>query len=41
MVLYALGYCADKLGDRDRAAAYRADAATASPDYCFPARIEG
>jgi len=40
MVLYALGYCADKLGDRDRAAAYRADAATASPDYCFPARIE-
>ena len=40
MVLYLLGFCAEKLGDAGRAAAYWADAAKASPDYCFPARIE-
>ena len=40
MVLYLLGYCADKQGDHAEAAAYWANAAKASPDYCFPARIE-
>ena len=40
IVLYLLGYCADKMGHHSDAVAYWADAATASPDYCFPARIE-
>ena len=40
MVLYALGYCAGKMGDHSRSAAYWADAMKAPPDYCFPARIE-
>jgi tetratricopeptide (TPR) repeat protein len=40
MVLYVLGYCADKLNRRDQAAAHWVDAAAASPDYCFPARVE-
>jgi tetratricopeptide (TPR) repeat protein len=40
MVLYLRGYCAHKMGDRNRAAAYWADAGKTSPDYCFPARIE-
>jgi tetratricopeptide (TPR) repeat protein len=40
VVLYLLGYCAEKMQDHDKAAAYRVDAGSASPDYCFPARIE-
>ena len=40
MVLYLLGYCAAKLGDGPEAGSIWADAAKASPDYCFPARIE-
>ena len=40
MVLYLLGYCAEKMQDHGRAAAYWADAASVSPDYCFPARVE-
>ncbi len=40
MVLYALGSFAEKMGDRQRAAEYRNSAAKASPDYCFPARLE-
>lgn len=40
MVMYLLGYCAEKMGDRSKAAKYWAGAANASPDYCFPARIE-
>ena len=38
--LYLLGYCHDRLGKRSEAVAVWADAAKASPDYCFPARIE-
>jgi tetratricopeptide (TPR) repeat protein len=40
MVLYLLGYCAAKCGNDSEAAAMWADAAKASPDYCFPARVE-
>lgn len=40
LVLYLLAYCADRMGERSRAAAYRADALNAPSDYCFPARIE-
>ena len=40
MMLYLLGYCADKVGHQSDAVAYWADAAKASPDYCFPSRIE-
>lgn len=40
MALYLLSYCAEKVGDLGRAAVYREGAAKASPDYCFPARIE-
>lgn len=40
MVLYTLGYCAGKMGDHARSLAYWADAMKASPDYCFPARLE-
>jgi tetratricopeptide (TPR) repeat protein len=40
MMLYLLGYCAEKLGNQSEAASYWADAANASSDYCFPARIE-
>lgn len=40
MVLYALGDFATYAGDEAKAAEYRAAAANASPDYCFPARIE-
>jgi len=40
MMLYLFGYCADKLGHRSDAVAYWIDAAKASPDYCFPSRIE-
>lgn len=37
---YALAYCAEKLGNHEFANCARADAMKASPDYCFPARIE-
>jgi tetratricopeptide (TPR) repeat protein len=40
VALYLLGYCADKQGDHSEAMAYWTSAAKASPDYCFPARIE-
>ena len=40
MVLYLSGYCADKLGNDSEATATWADAAKASPDYCFPSRID-
>ena len=40
MIFYALGHFAENLGDAKSAAAYRARAADASPDYCFPARLE-
>jgi tetratricopeptide (TPR) repeat protein len=40
MVLYLLGYCAEKTQDDGGAAAYWGDAASVSPDYCFPSRIE-
>src|SRR5207302_6419021 len=40
IVLYLLGYCAEKQGNHSESVAYWADAAKASPDYCFPARIE-
>jgi len=40
MVLYFLGYCAEKMGNHLEAAGHWASAATASPDYCFPSRIE-
>jgi tetratricopeptide (TPR) repeat protein len=40
MVLYLLGYCAEKRGDDSQAASRWADAQRASPDYCFPARLE-
>ena len=37
---YLLGYCDDRLGNRSVAVANWADAASASPDYCFPSRVE-
>ena len=40
IALYVLGYCEDRLGNHSAALASWADAAAASPDYCFPARIE-
>ena len=40
MVLYAAGYCSSKLGDRRGALDYYKRAAAASPDYCFPSRLE-
>jgi len=40
IALYLLGYCNDRLGNRSVAVANWADAAKASPNYCFPARIE-
>src|SRR5260370_14361725 len=40
MVLYSLGYFYDKSGERDKAREYCKKAFHASPDYCFPARIE-
>ena len=40
VVLYALGDFAQHAGDRAAAARHRAAAAKASPDYCFPSRIE-
>src|SRR5260370_973018 len=40
MVLYSLGYFYDKSGEREKAREYCKQAAHASADYCFPARIE-
>jgi tetratricopeptide (TPR) repeat protein len=40
MMLYVLGYCGAKSGDETDAASHCAAAAKASPDYCFPARLE-
>ena len=40
IALYLLGYCDERLGNHSVAVANWADAANASPDYCFPARIE-
>jgi tetratricopeptide (TPR) repeat protein len=40
MLFYSLVYCADRMGDYSRASTYRAEATKASPDYCFPARLE-
>ena len=40
MIFYMLGHFAEQRGDAESAAAYRARGAEASPDYCFPARIE-
>jgi len=40
MVLYSLGYFYDKSGERDKAREFCKQAAHASADYCFPARIE-
>ena len=40
MTQYLLGYCAEKLGSHSEVASHWAAAAKASPDYCFPARIE-
>lgn len=40
MMLYVLGYCAAQLGNEAEAASHWAAAAKASPDCCFPARLE-
>ncbi len=40
LLLYTLGYCYEKLGDKDRARQAYASAATAPPDYCFPSQLE-
>ena len=40
MMLYLLGYCAEKLGNHSQAGSHWANASKVSPDYCFPARIE-
>jgi tetratricopeptide (TPR) repeat protein len=40
MVLYSLGYFARKRGDADKARQYYKLARGASPDYCFPSRLE-
>jgi tetratricopeptide (TPR) repeat protein len=40
MVLYALGYFARRRGDVDKAVHYYQLAREASPDYCFPSRLE-
>ena len=40
MIFYALGFFAERSGDPESAARYRTRAAEASPDYCFPARLE-
>jgi tetratricopeptide (TPR) repeat protein len=40
MVYYALSALASEKGDADMAAQYGKLAAEASPDYCFPARLE-
>ena len=40
MVLYLRGYCAAKRGNHSQSVSHWVDASNASPDYCFPARIE-
>ncbi|HKW17985.1 MAG TPA: DUF5107 domain-containing protein [Terriglobales bacterium] len=40
MTLYLSGYCADRQGNHSAAAAKWGDAGKASPDYCFPCRVE-
>ena len=40
MVYYFLAYLAEQTGDLDLAVEYRTLAASASPDYCFPSRLE-
>ena len=40
MIFYALGLFAENLGDPESAARYRTLGAEASPDYCFPARLD-
>ena len=40
MVLYALGYFCEQIGDAKKARDFRHRASAASPDYCFPARLE-
>ena len=40
MVYYFLAYLAEQTVDRDLAVEYRNLAASASPDYCFPSRLE-
>jgi len=40
MFLYLLGFCAEKMGDHNKAAAYWTEAMLTPADYCFPARIE-
>lgn len=39
IALYLLGYCQDHLGNDSAAVAQRENAASASPDYCFPCRV--
>lgn len=40
MVLYALGYFADRLGHPEAGQAYYRRASSMSTDYCFPVRLE-
>ena len=40
MLLYALGYFYERTGDTAAARKARNEAATATPDYCFPSRLE-
>jgi len=40
IILYALGYFHEVLGDTTTARAAFSEAAKATPDYCFPSRIE-
>ncbi len=40
LLLYTLGYCYEKLGQGERAAASYACAAAAPADYCFPSQLE-
>jgi tetratricopeptide (TPR) repeat protein len=40
IVLYALAFFHEQMGNSERACNFRRRASTASPDYCFPARLE-
>jgi tetratricopeptide (TPR) repeat protein len=40
MIIYVLGYTSSLLGDAVHAQAMYREAAAASPDYCFPSRLE-
>ena len=40
MVYYSLGYFALEKGEREKALEFYRKASTASPDYCFPVRLE-